>query len=648
MGCGWNPLCHAARAAEAVGDAVKDVVDEIADTIEDAVEDVLSTVFDSMSDVAAAVAAVVQKFGEAVVGFVTVAGQQVYLLGEALGSGLDYALHAVVDAGVLLAGEIYSYAGELVGFVVDGILWLADTVVSVAEAAAQAVELLGEFAWDAVTLNSEIFKNLWGNFVDIVSATLKVYETVVKGVFQIAGQIYELTGGRLSGYLAGLLSNIPLVGGLLSDVVRCLNDINSFLLNFAELIASLPTTLACVFSGILNEEADLHALLPSLLEYPESMVACGRLQVLGPPSATCKYAVMSDIHTFFDSELDYYHHNDVTDLHRRLLSHLAQQGYHLIENGDVEDLWRRDSGDLDQRGSIAASQTEGLKAQFRKIVENNQDLYSLIQDRFESKGRYSRVVGNHDLPLLDPGVHHEFRKTYPSTMVAEFILIGDGSSTPSHLIAHGHQIDQFNRPGCEWFGESMTRLVSRWDMVFDMAEHISASDEDTKPIFRTRSEYDHGRKNVLSAHRMLGFAQLDEPALFRQFVRLNERMELPWIILGHSHDPRYMPGYEDGGEPVAKWAMKEGTGDTYAAGAYANTGTTGMWKGIVWFVTIEAEPSSGKPVTLLHAARLSKSQPSRGGSVSQLEIATFMSDGPSEDYGDGDGDEHVGLLRIAV
>lgn len=640
MGCGNNIFCHIGKAGEAAVDKVTDLAKaakDVFETVEESVESTLEATYDSIASVAKAARAVLEKFGEDIVGFVKVGGQLIYLLGDTLGQGLDYVVNAVHQGGILLAGEVYNFAGELLGFIVDGILWIVDSVVSVAEAALAVLDTVGEFVWDAVTLNPDIFNHLKDNFIDVCASILKVYETVVKGAFQIVGQLYEMTVGRMSGYLAGILSMIPVVGNFLSDTVRLVNDCGSFVLNFLEVLASIPNTLGCVFSNFLNDDAELHTLLPSLIEYPDTEIALGRVKVLPPPSSSVKYAVLSDMHLFFDSELDYYSDNEVNKLHRRLLNHLADSQYHLIENGDIEDLWRRDSGDLDQHGSIGANQIEGLKAQLREVIDNNLDLYNLIHTRFERFGRYSRTIGNHDLPMMHPSLQCVLRQYYPSTIVNEFILIGDGINTPSHLIAHGHQLDQFNRSGCTWFGESITRLVSRWDMMFGFAEHMSTSDEDIDPLFNVENTKRKGRKNVLNAHRMFGCAQLDEPALFKQYVKLNKRMDLPWIILGHSHDPLYMPGYEENDKTVAAWAPKPKTANSFAAGGYANTGTSGMWKKIVWFLTIEQIPGTKEIATLLHAARL------RNGN--ELDIATFKSDGPSSEYGN-DGSSHVGLVRI--
>jgi hypothetical protein len=120
-------------------------------------------------------------------------------------------------------------------------------------------------------------------------------------------------------------------------------------------------------------------------------------------------------------------------------------------------------------------------------------------------------------------------------------------------------------------------------------------------------QFNQGRKNVLSEHEYLSlYATLDEPALYDSYEELVGEMPLPWILLGHSHDPKYAPGVRerqtecsDGSEQAPpSW----GPQPNLDVGGYLNTGTAGMMKNIVWFATIQE--SAGQVTTLLNSARL--------------------------------------------
>jgi hypothetical protein len=177
-------------------------------------------------------------------------------------------------------------------------------------------------------------------------------------------------------------------------------------------------------------------------------------------------------------------------------------------------------------------------------------------------------------------------------------------SDASHLITHGHQSDNFNRAGCEWFGESVTRLVSRFFAVpifGDFMAGLSSEEPDVDEQFTI------GRKNILEDIGYFGmYSTLDEPALFDAYEELVGRMDLPWLVVGHSHEPKFIPGVRERDGDCADLSESSppawGPQQDLQAGGYLNTGTTGMMKDLVWFATIEED--GGQVITLLNAARL--------------------------------------------
>lgn len=144
--------------------------------------------------------------------------------------------------------------------------------------------------------------------------------------------------------------------------------------------------------------------------------------------------------------------------------------------------------------------------------------------------------------------------------------------------------------------------------------------------------FSRGRENVLSEHPapVFGYAQLDEPSIYRAYERLLGRVTLPWLILGHSHDPKYIPGIVSRLTPcgTAEPNPPAWGASSPEAGGYLNTGTTGMWSEMLWFATVEAD-SSGTVHTLLKAARFASSN--------AILIKTFASVCACRPQGNGGG-----------
>jgi hypothetical protein len=610
MGCGWNPVCYVADAAEDIGDALSDLTSDALDALEDlaaTVEGAVGVVAESIVEIGesiyGAAGNVIGVVGSFVGWVVDVTGNSLYYVGDTLGHGIDCVKDAVVEAGTVIMGTALNFAGELIGWIIDGVVWLAEVVGEVAELAVAAVETVGQLAWDAVTLNDQIWNHLVKNFGEFAGSFLRLYETTLRGAFAMALNLYEMTIGRGLGLLAGVLDYIPLIGQYLGDFVRITNDFVGFVAVFVEILVALPTMLACQYTTWLQEDPDLENMIVQIVDPSSKLLSSGRVYRLPDVNSKVKYAIFSDHHKFVHGDTDFFTQNKAVSLYKSALTYLSLNGYHLIENGDVEDLWRRDSGNLGMRGSLGAGNRRTNLDLFNEIVHDNRGIYDLIEREFASKKRYARTVGNHDLPMCESYMQRELKcVAHPEAIVAEFLLIGE--DTPTHLIAHGHQSDNFNRPGCEWFGETTTRLVSRWfqlPLVGDDMKGLSSSDPDLQALLSK------GRENVLDEHPapLFGYAQLDEPSIFKAYRRLIHKIALPWIVLGHSHDPKYLPAVQERELECSLTKVEPNPGvwgpQPPDIGGYVNTGTTGMMNEVIWFATIEMD-STGKIQTLLRTA----------------------------------------------
>jgi len=600
-------------------DTFEDLFNDLEDAVNDVIDMTIREILEDISDSIETLAAELKAAGKDVVGFIEAGGELFYLLGETLGEGLDFVKNAVVVAGTVITGEIYDFSQQLKGFIVDGIVFLYDVAESGWDLFYQGLESAGEFVKDAFALNPSILDNLWTNVKEFGAGILRLYEVYWRGIFSLAGDLLEMTLGRLTDYLVKLLKPIPFLGEYLSIAVQFVYDALTLYVLFIEFLLALPFLLTCLFSDSLFEDPDFDKLLPTLATYPVRPIIMGAIQVLPRPQKILgrkeiKYAILSDMHLFFEGRTDFHSLTGSDTIHLALLNKLADDGYYLIENGDVEDLWRRDPGSDDQLGGRGHAGRETNKMQFREIVQNNAELYDLIYEKFQSRNRYTRTVGNHDLEMRKGYMQDELHKIYPGTNVFEFVLIGDGKNVPEFIIGHGHQVDLFNRKGCEWFGSLITRGISMFEEWWNINYKMSVETEDLASIVG-------GRDNILENHPapVVGSPTLDENKLYWDYARMNSKMDLPGIIFGHSHDPKMFPGFVNEGEQISVWTPSKAA-SPYKSRGYLNSGTVGMWEGVIWFITLESDPA-GAIISLLKAASII-TMPT---SIDHLVIYTFKS-----------------------
>jgi predicted phosphodiesterase len=139
-----------------------------------------------------------------------------------------------------------------------------------------------------------------------------------------------------------------------------------------------------------------------------------------------RIVIFSDLHMGNGSRNDDFVPNG--DLFASVLSrYYAEQGYHLILNGDVEDL---------QRFSM------------RAIVRRWPDVYHALRDVSEAGG-ITRIVGNHDIDLLEGGPavgpiamagHETWPETYTEPILEGLRLMHRSGEL---FLFHGHQTSRW-------------------------------------------------------------------------------------------------------------------------------------------------------------------------------------------------------------
>ena len=156
--------------------------------------------------------------------------------------------------------------------------------------------------------------------------------------------------------------------------------------------------------------------------------------------------IFSDLHKGARDGADDFQESETA--YHTALGHYFQQGYALIANGDVEELWENDP--------------EPVLDSYRTTLELESEFH-------DSSGRYWRTWGNHDDDWEDQELVKEFLwGIFSNLQVPETILLSiqEGNEELGRiLILHGHQGTFFSdrlRGFSRRFVRSIVRHLQRW------------------------------------------------------------------------------------------------------------------------------------------------------------------------------------------
>ena len=514
------------------------------------------------------------------------------------GSVCDYADETFVDPVEDLANEAVEWADE-------------NMVDPIEDAAA-------EF-WDYATSGAE---ELWENVEEFGQALAQAAEKVAHEINGKWDEFTEKAGGLLSDLLEGLEDGWNRLVNTLEEwgqwVKEQVDTAVEWLKRSADAVADwfveelipwvvslirLPWVIAKLIGGLI---ALATCWLASKFTEPEEVKVIKAITDKHPRvledfriarlPVEQKYVVFSDIHMYPKGDFNFYESNGNANIHRASLAQYAALGYHVIDNGDIEDFWMRDCAIHEniadvadnlpypyhyeaytQQASLSACQAHAVR-----IFLDNVETYALIDNSFVAHGKYTRAIGNHDDVWDSDDMLPIFDFVYRTPVVAHDYVLLD--NTTSHLggqtevvIAHGHQSDIWNMELCNWAGKAITDFWSTLTVgTFGLTRKI-------KNFYREKSEWEadlRGSGFNDELHRMEGFGftqSLDEVELYEELEGIygNDPVQ-PHLILGHTHDVKDEPGvpdfvYKD------QWNWLE----------YSNCGTTGMWEGLVICLELE-------------------------------------------------------------
>lgn len=327
-------------------------------------------------------------------------------------------------------------------------------------------------------------------------------------------------------------------------------------------------------------------LLASLTHPEKSIYADLRGIVTGDHKDTIRrpltsgpYVVLSDHHLLYaGAPHDYYggsalHTFRNERIGAQMMSWYAARGFTLVENGDVEDLVVTEPVESGAwlncliqgiGGHIAYRIDDG----FRKIQRRRQLLriratyaarYRHLLEIFGAE-RIVKLIGNHDVELLQPGFREIVADALPGVVVSEFlVLIGDRVPI---VVCHGHQMDPWTcQASARGVGESISESFA-W--AGQGADRIWLADEWGPPL-----SADNLAVGAPTCAPRKGFGvpkirHMGERYLSRQMARMFPAAERPWLVLGHTHEPRLL-----------------------VADRSANSGAAGRYQDLLWVVEID-------------------------------------------------------------
>lgn len=306
-----------------------------------------------------------------------------------------------------------------------------------------------------------------------------------------------------------------------------------------------------------------------------------------------RLVITSDLHRSIGGRLDWPARQRTSAIYMAMLDHYADAGWHLCENGDIEDFWlvggstygavydalRLLGGALETFGRDSLL-VETYRAHLDRVIANNAAVYQELRSRFSRHGRYHRTIGNHDDPVCHPMVTDRLRDHLIDVDPADIIVLQDRSSTVVGVIAHGHRTDGWCAPGRDGLGKASSWLANT---LVDVPG-VSAP-EGLPPASASQRLLDGESANrLISVNPTFGatatYDSLDEELLFDA---LDPTDADPWLLLGHTHVPLAGPRSRTG----RRWPkyMNSGSGvlpDLVTAIEWDGTGATPVVRLVAW------------------------------------------------------------------
>ncbi len=328
---------------------------------------------------------------------------------------------------------------------------------------------------------------------------------------------------------------------------------------------SLPATVPISAAVTLRSQQEalrrIHAFPDQLRAICEDRPGPLPVRSVGRLPATGRYVLTSDLHRCIAGRLDWPARQGTKDLYRAVVANYADDGWSLIENGDVEDFWMVGGstwGSWYDVGRLAAGVAGPLAERSRRelftdhldrIVDNNAALYRILGE-LARDGRYHRTLGNHDDALADPHLVARLGEHVPGVTIPDaLVLAAPGRpqvGNAAAVVMHGHLTDAWNGPGLATLGRAATWIATTIDdlplagafggLPGELATSVLLDGRGENRLITVDARYGGNRR----------FDSLDEERLFDRLAVTAPEDGWPWLLFGHTHFPMLRPLGSDG------------------------------------------------------------------------------------------------------
>ena len=300
-----------------------------------------------------------------------------------------------------------------------------------------------------------------------------------------------------------------------------------------------------------------------------------------------RMVITSDLHRCIPGRLNWPQRQHTAVLYEHMLRYYAESGWHLCENGDVEDFWivggstygaaydtARIGGGILARIGRRSLAVSNYISHLDRIIESNATLYTLLRDEFALAGRYHRTVGNHDDPLSVPEVAQRLETHLPGCNPADYLVLSRNDVVEG-VICHGHHTDGWNAPGRANLGKLSAWAANTLIDVprLDTPEGLPPSAATDYLVNGTASN------KLISVNPTFGvtssYDSMDEEILYEAMRTLGDHH--PWLLAGHTHSPVF--------SPVSR------TGESWTRYLNSGSGVTSRCVTAIEWDTLDGEPN---------------------------------------------------------
>jgi len=498
-----------------------------------------------------------------------------------------------VDWVVDTAEDLYNATVDVVentietigGWIEDGAKWVGETAEDIGEFVADVATKVWDWITETASTVWDWIKAVAGDVWEWTTGTL---ENAWDWIAETASVAWDWIGSTAETVWDAIALAAKAVADFVDEkVVPFLLDALWVLTHIDDFALGFMLGLVCLLNEQDEKEYDV---IEGMFMLDEEAFTDRRVAFL---PVNDNYVVFSDLHLFVGGDpLDKFRQIGNHELYQIVLASYYVSGHTLVENGDIEDLWMKETtlggAILEETfdilgfpfGDIMEDDYEDhrIRSQAVKIFENNADIYQTIRNLFQREGRYIRLLGNHDDVWRNTAYIPGLQLVYPGLEVFDYAFLGNygtdphvhGGNQPQVIVAHGHQLDAWNNSVCRASGALLTESASGIPSLAASVEERSDWENKLEGL---------GFNNELSESM---FA-IDEVEFYQNIMDgFSNQPYVPRFILGHTHralkDP-LLPGWTY--NPSTQW-----TGEGRFS-EYTNDGTAGRWEQFIWCVTVE-------------------------------------------------------------